>query len=293
MPWCKLDATARYHFKFNRLAASLGVRRAEARGLFFGLCSWAIVHAPDGRLDGFSEAEIEQAMDWQGRPGRCLHAMTQCSLIDRHATFWEIHGYYQNSGTFKDSEKKRKQRENSISVPGQSGDTERGLSQDCPPLEEKRREEREEIRTSEEAPAFVKQPDPDVLSLEKFYLEKRGGSGLLSRLPPKEKQALEVLVGLTTDPRKVIEHYLADNSDYYVRRKWPISVLVDNIGQHLGTGEKTSPRAANDVFDPSVSRREAFKAMSEDNKLRQQQNQLEATDPELAASKLREIMRKI
>src|ERR1044071_1439266 len=169
MPWCKLDATARYHFKFNRLASALGIRRAEARGLFLGLCSWAIIHAPDGRLDGFSEDEIEQAMDWEGRPGRCLKAMIEVGLLDkselnkrlesrkqtpefsilkdyRSSWIYEIHGYFENSGTFRESEKKRKQREISNFVPGQSGDTERVLSRDCPPREEKRRERRERTR---------------------------------------------------------------------------------------------------------------------------------------------------
>jgi hypothetical protein len=138
------------------------------------------------------------------------------------------------------------------------------------------KKEREE---SEEAPAFVRNEDIEVLSLEKYYLEKRGHVGLLTRLPPKEKQALETLRGLTTDPRKVIDHFLKDKNDYYAKRKWPLTVLVDNIGQHL-----EEPTAAE---NPAVAAR---RALGEEQRKQREENERNIPiDPD-AESKLKKIL---
>lgn len=75
--------------------------------------------------------------------------------------------------------------------------------------------------------------DARALELEKFYLDKRGG-GILQRLPPKERAALQELVDTTTDPKAVIENFLGDKREYYEKRKWPLRVLLENIQEHLG-----------------------------------------------------------
>jgi hypothetical protein len=59
----ELHQEFRDHPKVQRLAGSLGVTRAEARGYIVGLWLWAVQYAPDGDLSKFSEAEIADACD--------------------------------------------------------------------------------------------------------------------------------------------------------------------------------------------------------------------------------------
>jgi hypothetical protein len=268
-------------------------------------------------LDGFSEDEIEQAMDWEGRPGRCLKAMIEVGLLDkselnkrlesrkqtpefsilkdyRSSWIYEIHGYFENSGTFRESEKKRKQREISNFVPGQSGDTERVLSRDCPPREEKRREEREERERARE-PDIINERIPDntqELKLEARYLEvmrSRGAKAIL-RLSLEDRDHLGELCRMTKEPMSALESFLADHRDFYVKCKWKLKILVQNLNDHNGVSAMSKPS----IVDPdgSVKRREAFKSMSEDNK-RRMKSEMAPTDPTLAAEQLRKIMEKI
>lgn len=82
--------------------------------------------------------------------------------------------------------------------------------------------------------------NPAALALEKFYLGNRKGS-LLTRLPPAERIAIDELLRAVGNDieaaKKILQHYLADARDYYDKRKWPISLLVDNIGEHDGSGD--------------------------------------------------------
>lgn len=157
MAYCRLEDTARHHIKFNRLASALGIRRAEARGLFLGLCSWATSQAPDGLLVSMTQTDVEHAADWQGKPGRLFPELVNVGLIDViDANTFEIHDYFERAASRKEAIKKRNQR----ARPGTRGGTVPGLSPDSSPGrgEERRREEREE-RTPGDTPVA---PYPDV-----------------------------------------------------------------------------------------------------------------------------------
>lgn len=75
MTYGRLEDTFRHSPKVARLARTLGVRRAEARGLLTGLWSAILLHAPDGDLTDFEPAEIEELADWEGAPGALLAAL--------------------------------------------------------------------------------------------------------------------------------------------------------------------------------------------------------------------------
>lgn len=122
-------------------------------------------------------------------------------------------------------------------------------------------------------------PQPQLsslsLSLEKFYLERRGM--LARRLPPKERAALDEICHIANDPKAAIEHYLADGREYYTKRKWPLSVLLENIGEHTSTNTAPPPKK-HPIVQQNEDRAAAYAEMPR--------------DPE-AAKRLREIMEKI
>lgn len=76
-----------------------------------------------------------------------------------------------------------------------------------------------------------------MAELEKFYLAERGGA-LLTSLPPRERNALAEICRATSDPRQVIASYLQDKREYYVKRKWALDVLVNNLAEHTDTKPK-------------------------------------------------------
>ncbi len=138
MAWCKLEDTVRYHYKFGQLADTLGVRRAEARGLFLGLCSWALVNAPDGLLTGFAQSVIEEGADWQGRRGRLVDALLHAGLLDKLADgALEIHDFFQRAESNRKATQKRRER----NVARQSPDSRPTVAKMSPSRGEERRGE--------------------------------------------------------------------------------------------------------------------------------------------------------
>lgn len=75
MSFVLLDLTFRRHRKVSRLAETLKIRRAEAAGLLASLWLTVREQAPSGELTGWTAKEVEEAADWQGEPGRLLHAL--------------------------------------------------------------------------------------------------------------------------------------------------------------------------------------------------------------------------
>lgn len=97
--------------------------------------------------------------------------------------------------------------------------------------------------------------NPAALALEAFYLGRRKGS-LLTRLPPSERVAIDELLCLTGNPQAVLENYLGDEREYYKKRKWPLSLLVQNIGEHDGSSEASQrKRTTAQVIDEQVRER--------------------------------------
>lgn len=94
-------------------------------------------------------------------------------------------------------------------------------------------------KSEECAPAFdpyEPRTNPAALEFEKYYLSKKPGS-LLTALPPKERIARDELLRLTGNPQaahKVLDHYLADNREFYRKVGHRLQTLVDNIGEHDG-----------------------------------------------------------
>jgi hypothetical protein len=120
MAWFKVEASSRHHFKFNRLAETLRIRRAEARGLFLGLCAWASETAPDGRLDGYTHRDIEMASDWQGKSGRLVTALVAVGLLDEiEGGSLEIHDFFERAESYKHAQKMRARRHSAVTVPSQ------------------------------------------------------------------------------------------------------------------------------------------------------------------------------
>jgi hypothetical protein len=181
MAWCKLEDTVRHHYKFSQLADDLGVRRAEARGLFLSLCSWALVNAPDGLLTGFAQSVIEEGADWQGRRGRLVPALIKAGLLDEvDETTLEIHDFYQRAESRKTAARKRASRDKTVTVTGQDRPSHRG--------EEKRREEKRGEERSGPTPLAANHPE--VLFFEADYRQRFGGPSLS---PLERARAAEVI----------------------------------------------------------------------------------------------------
>jgi len=261
MAWCKLEDTVRHHYKFSQLARALGIRRAEARGLFLGLCSWACVNAPDGLLTGLTRDDIEEASDWQGRNGRLVEALISVGLLDAcDDKSLEIHDFYERAESHKAAQKKRVSRDRTRTVPGQSPD--------CTPLEERRGEERrgEESGLTKKTKAI----DPAVDELIDFHrrllrshrsLEpstivseqtKKHARTILKHWPNDWQSVLEFFVGLTTDGLK--------------RNKWPIGWLAkyaDDYDTQFQNRKQTGAKTVDQIeaeaaeYDRMLQRRAA------------------------------------
>lgn len=272
MAWCKLEDSARHHFKFNRLAETLKIRRAEARGLFLGLCSWATVSAPDGILIGFTHRDIEDGADWQGRRGTLVPAMIEVGLIDEGAAgILEIHDFFERAESRKLALKKRAGRDRTATVPGQS--------QDCPDERRGEREEKEkEKRERGEDPRAPKEfldlsgPHRSTKMVEPYVLAKHRELMLKhGRQPPENYDAADAASGgrlygkYPTQWEDVLGAFIAEQR--YQFCGWSLAWIAKNAAEVAGkyltktpTDDDPEPNPTSDDWEPWFRRQQARKA---------------------------------
>jgi len=93
MAWIELHQSLRTHPKVTRLATKLGIHRAHAMGLLANLWLWAVDYALEGRLNGYSSAELSDACLWQGDSEALVEALVQSLWINKSEHGLEIHDW--------------------------------------------------------------------------------------------------------------------------------------------------------------------------------------------------------
>lgn len=167
MAWSKLEDSFYDNRKFKRMALTLGIRRAEARGLMAALWSWATTQAPDGDLTDHTAFEIEEAMDWEGDPGKALGAAIDEKLIDDSIDGWKLHKWMPRAGSFRKATQKQKERKEKRELEESEG-CRATVGRRSPPRAksvagEKRREERNREEKSGEE--LVQNDSPVAISI--------------------------------------------------------------------------------------------------------------------------------
>lgn len=98
MPYLNLDLDWFSHRKAIRLVGMLG-----AGADLFPVKLWAYVgkhHPETGRLEHYSEPEIESICGWQGEAGKLVKALMapQINLLEAHENFFQVHDWKDHSG---------------------------------------------------------------------------------------------------------------------------------------------------------------------------------------------------
>jgi len=98
MPYLNLDLDWFGHRKAIRLVGLLG-----AGADLYPIKLWAYVgkhHAETGRLDGYTEQEIESICGWQGEAGKLAQTLVlpQINLLEAHENYFQIHDWFEHCG---------------------------------------------------------------------------------------------------------------------------------------------------------------------------------------------------
>ena len=110
MAWFETHDTMARHPKTLKLARLLGVDRRYAVGLLHDLFSWGLYAADkDGLLQGLTEADIAQAMDYPlKKAGVLSSALVDAGYLDVSPDGYAIHDWYDYAGKLYDSREKNK-----------------------------------------------------------------------------------------------------------------------------------------------------------------------------------------
>lgn len=82
------------HPKTKRLIRQLG----DAAGWYLvRLFIWTAAQRPDGRLTGMSGTDIELAIDWPGKPGAFVRALSALRFLDRDGSVYVVHGWNEHN----------------------------------------------------------------------------------------------------------------------------------------------------------------------------------------------------
>lgn len=96
MPYLNLDFNYFEHPKTRRLVASLG-RGSESLPIkLWAYC--AKVHPKDGRLKGYSVAEFEGVIGWDGEPGKAAESMGRIGFISATENGFQCVDWLQHQG---------------------------------------------------------------------------------------------------------------------------------------------------------------------------------------------------
>ena len=96
MPYLNLEVHFFSHVKTRRLVGLLG-NGSDVLPIKL----WAHVgdhHAKDGRLDGYTDREIEAIVGWWGETGRCIDAMLKVGFIHKTEAGFVVHDWLEHEG---------------------------------------------------------------------------------------------------------------------------------------------------------------------------------------------------
>src|SRR5208282_36211 len=85
------------HPKFASLKRVLGLSKFEALGVLESLWHFTGKFAPRGNVGKFSNREIEDWVEWKGKPDHLIEALVETGWIDHHPDFrlivhdWNVH----------------------------------------------------------------------------------------------------------------------------------------------------------------------------------------------------------
>lgn len=96
MPYLNLDLDYFTHPKTTRLKGLLGKGAAELPIRLWAYCGK--YHSETGTLDGYSPAEIESIVNWQGETGKMVDAMVQVNFLEKNANGYTIHDWKEHAG---------------------------------------------------------------------------------------------------------------------------------------------------------------------------------------------------
>lgn len=246
MAWTKVEDTFRNHWKPKRLATELGIRRAEARGLVTALWSWASGQAPDGDLSQLDEIEIEDAADWEGKPGEFVRAasLPRIQVLDKTKHGYIIHEFLERAESHKaatrkakEREKKRKAKDTEEAMSRDSHATVTTSSENCHGGEEKRGEEKRENRDLEPPPAESHAPILRPIDTESAARPTK----LVEPLVLAEWDTLRRLYSLPGPENYDLAHHRAAGTLYAsypkrwaeVLRKFATDAFYENVGYSL------------------------------------------------------------
>lgn len=109
MAWIESHQELRNHPKRKRLSRLLGISRRETIGLLHEVWWWAYDYMPEGNLTALTDADIADAVDWEGDPGALVSALIESGFINPDRTLHDWWDYAQKwiERRRKDAERKR------------------------------------------------------------------------------------------------------------------------------------------------------------------------------------------
>lgn len=116
MTFGRLEDRFRDSPKINRLAKLLGVRQAEAAGLWANLYTWALVHAIDGDVTNLTDWDLERAAMWEGDPGAFAAAIKsdQVRIHEMRNGRSHLHDWWDFAEGIKKAKAQKKRRDRKL-----------------------------------------------------------------------------------------------------------------------------------------------------------------------------------
>lgn len=110
MAWIEAHQTLQRHPKTVTAARLAGITRQELIGFLLCLWWWAIDYAEDGDLSDYDPADIEEAVEWRGEPGRLWQALRAAKFIDPDPGPPLLHDWEEYTGRLLDKRHQARQR---------------------------------------------------------------------------------------------------------------------------------------------------------------------------------------
>lgn len=121
MAWIESHQELARHPKTKRLSRLLGVTLPTAIGHLHLFWWWAMDYSQDGDLSKYDAADIEDACEWDGEPGKLYSALRDSKFVDQDDV---IHDWYDYAGRLvekREQNKERKRRSRAKKAEVQSG----------------------------------------------------------------------------------------------------------------------------------------------------------------------------
>ncbi|MGN7359480.1 DnaD domain-containing protein [Paenibacillus sp. SAF-054] len=107
MAWIESHQELARHPKTKRLARLLGVSLPTAIGHLHLFWWWAMDYSQDGDLSKYDSADIEDACEWDGVPGKLYSALRDSKFVDHDDI---IHDWYDYAGRLVEKREQNKER---------------------------------------------------------------------------------------------------------------------------------------------------------------------------------------